>query len=175
MEASGKTGEIASSAHAAGTAQYSLDESERRQLLKDEYLHLQKTFVDLDGRAITIKAWTASFSLAALTGAFAAHSSLVFLLSSFSAFVFCLIEVMWKQIQYAFYGRSTAIERFFAGLNPDIAPFQIDHYWVQSHKERDFWSYVQILLKPHVFLPHGPIAVVGIILFIMATLKWLSL
>ena len=69
-----------------------MQDTERRQLLKDEYLHIQKTVVELDGRAITIKAWTVSFSLAALIGAFVAHKAAIFLVSAFSALLFFIIE-----------------------------------------------------------------------------------
>lgn len=56
-----------------------------RAELQAEYLHLQKVIEDFDGRALTIKAWSITFSLVALAGAFASHVTAVLLVSSISA------------------------------------------------------------------------------------------
>jgi hypothetical protein len=122
-----------------------MQDTERRQLLKDEYLHIQKTVVELDGRAITIKAWTVSFSLAALIGGFVAHKAAIFLVSAFSALLFFIIEGFWKHNQQAFYSRSKLIERYFAGQfeHEEFAPFQIDFHWVQFDRSRSLRDYLK--------------------------------
>ena len=43
-----------------------LNEQERRGLLKDEYLLLQKQYEDIDRRTITIKGWIGTGAVAAL-------------------------------------------------------------------------------------------------------------
>jgi len=65
-----------------------LDEKERRELLKAEYLHIQRVIEDFDGRAVTIKAWSISFSMVALAGSFASHTPAALLVASLSAFLF---------------------------------------------------------------------------------------
>jgi hypothetical protein len=150
-----------------------LQDTERRQLLlKDEYLHIQKTVVELDGRAITIKAWTVSFSLAALIGAFVAHKAAILLVSAFSASLFFVIEGFWKHNQQAFYFRSELIERYFAGHLEQLEPFQIDRHWVQFDRDRRLRDYLKAMLRPHVYLPHAPIIALAVVLYVLARLGW---
>lgn len=153
-----------------------MQDSERNQFLKDEYLHIQKTIVELDGRAITIKTWTVSFSLAALMGAFVTHRPEIFLVSSFSALMFFLIEGYWKHNQQAFYFRSNLLERYFA--DPEqfekIEPFQIDRFWVEFDKARRRRDYAKELLRPHVYLPHAPIFALGVFLYALSWFGFLN-
>ncbi|MDM0029866.1 hypothetical protein [Variovorax saccharolyticus] len=143
-------------------------EKEKRSLLKDEYLHIQKTIVELDGRAITIKAWSVSFSLASAGAAFAVHRPPVLLLSAFSALMFWVIEARWKQFQYGFYGRSKAIELFFQGLAPGTIPMQIDHHWYSVARTSEQPRLLKVMRKSHVALPHVAIAAGAVLLFILA-------
>lgn len=46
-----------------------MNDDQLRAALLAEYLHLQKAVEDMDARAVTIKAWSISFSLAAVAGA----------------------------------------------------------------------------------------------------------
>jgi len=49
-----------------------MDEDKTNALLAQEYLQLQKTVEDFDARALTIKAWSVTFSAAGLGGAMSA-------------------------------------------------------------------------------------------------------
>lgn len=52
---------------------------------------LQRTIEDFDGRALFIKAWSVTFGLVAIVGAFASHAAGVFLVASLSACLFWLL------------------------------------------------------------------------------------
>jgi hypothetical protein len=78
--------------------------------LQAEYYHLQKTIEDFDGRALTIKAWSVTFGLASLVGAFVSRASLVFLIAAAGAALFWLLESFWKAFQLGYYARIEKIE-----------------------------------------------------------------
>ena len=80
-----------------------MNDDQLRSALQAEYLHLQKAVEDMDGRAVTIKAWSISFSLAAVGGAFASKASNVLLLACASAVLFWWLEARWKTFQDAYY------------------------------------------------------------------------
>lgn len=50
-----------------------MDTEALNEALQAEYLHIQRAIVDFDARALTIKAWSVSFGLVAIGGAFASH------------------------------------------------------------------------------------------------------
>ena len=67
---------------------------ELNSALQAEYLHLQKTVEDFDSKALTIKAWSITFSLTVIGGAFVSHKELVFLLASVASAIFWYLETM---------------------------------------------------------------------------------
>jgi hypothetical protein len=48
---------------------------------------------DFDGRTLTIKAWSITFGLVAVSGAFATHVSVAFLMVASSAAIFWVLEI----------------------------------------------------------------------------------
>ena len=147
-----------------------MDVSSKDELLKDEYLHIQSTIESFDGRMLTIKAWSVSFSLAAFGGAFAAHASEVLLIASLSAFMFWLIEGFWKTFQYAHYNRSSKIEQYFSGNLDEIQPMQIGSSWQTQWKRGGTRRLLRIMSWPHVYLPHGVVFGLGIALYVVSSL-----
>ena len=136
--------------------------------LQAEYLHLQKVIEDFDGRVVTIKAWSVSFSLVAFLGAFATHTDGALLVASFSALLFWFIEGYWKRFQFVYYRRSDDIEKYFRGEVTSIHPLQIGTSWQVAWKERRLHSLIRILAWPNVWLPHAVIAVAGVVLFVLS-------
>ena len=148
-----------------------VDEATKIQLLKDEYLHLQNVIEGFDGRAITIKAWSISFSLAALAGAFASHSPLVLLLSSLSTLLFWLIEGYWKTFQYAYYDRTGKIEKYFESGSNNIIPLQIGSSWYKRWKASGRKRLTRIMFWPHVALPHVIVFNIGVVLYFLKVIE----
>ena len=151
-----------------------MDDHDKRTLFKDEYLHLQGVIEDFDGRMLTIKAWSVSFSLAALGGAFATDSAEVFLIASLSALMFWLIEGFWKTFQYAHYKRSGQLEDYFAGKQLDLQPMQIGRSWFIHWKKGGVKRLFRIMSWPHVALPHIAAFVLGVALYVAVMKGWIK-
>lgn len=151
-----------------------MDKADKDSLLKDEYLHLQSVIESFDGRMLTIKAWSVSFSLAAFGGAFATHSAEVLLIASLSAAMFWLIEGFWKTFQYAHYNRAVKIEQYFTGQADDLVPMQIGSSWQKQWKRGGRRRLMKVMAWPHVYLPHGVVFVLGIVLYTLYRLNWIS-
>ena len=137
------------------------------ELLKQEYAILQNSIESFDARAITIKAWSITFSLTALAGAFASHSKAVLLVAGFSAVLFWIIESMWKAFQYAFYKRNSRIEDYFAGRTDDVVPCQIGREWYAAWRSGGLKRFFRAMFWAHVALPHAAILLVGVALFVL--------
>lgn len=145
-----------------------VDPKELGDRLQAEYLHLQKVIEDFDGRVITIKAWSISFSLVAFLGAFATHTDGALLVASASALLFWFIEAYWKRYQFVYYRRCNDIEKYFRDENPAIYPNQIGATWDLEWEKRTFGTVLRIMSWPNVWLPHIVIAIAGGVCF------WLS-
>ena len=148
-----------------------MDDTEKRSLLKDEYLHVQSVIHDFDGRALTIKGWSVTFSLVALVGTFVSHTAVALLVSSFSACLFWLIEGMWKTFQYAHYDRAGKIERYFAGEVKELFPLQIGASWFKTWKKGGNRRLLRIMARRNVCLPHVLICTAGLCFYTLDKLK----
>ena len=65
------------------------------ELLKDEYLHLQKTVEDFDQRTLTIKAWSVTTSMAGIAASFLHRDAAVIsLLAALASLSFWMTEAL---------------------------------------------------------------------------------
>ena len=130
-------------------------------LLKEEYFHLNKIVEDFDQKALTIKAWSVTLSMAGIGAAFTQKVAILLLLGGFASILFWITETLWKSFQQAHYTRIREIEVSFANGSPEIRPLQISKSWSQAWR-RDRWRKLfRISCWPHVFLPHAIVAVAG--------------
>lgn len=136
--------------------------------LQAEYLHIQKTIEDFDSRALTIKAWSVTFGLVAIAGAFASHSSIPFLIAAASAAIFWMLEIQWKLFQTSYYARSNQIEAHFRGEARVEHPFQISRSWYSNWKVKRFSEIPRVARWPHVALPHAVVMALGALLFVLS-------
>lgn len=115
-----------------------LDPSVKIGFLKDEYLFLQKTYEDYDGRAIIIKGWSATIGFAAIGGGFY-QSKYLWLFGALLALMFWGIEALWKSFQYMYETRIMLLERAFR-MNSFayLAPFQIYTFWGRKFQKNGF-------------------------------------
>ncbi len=133
--------------------------------LAQEYLAIQRFTEDFDGRALTIKAWSVTFSAAGLGLAYVQHSPLILLTAGGSAIVFWLVEALWKVNQQAYYDRIFTIEDHFAKGETTI-PFQIAKSWSAAFdRHNKYWFALRVMRWPHVALPHVLIVLASIALF----------
>jgi hypothetical protein len=132
--------------------------------LAQEYLHLQKVVEDFDGKTLTIKAWSVTFSAAAIGFAYDKGERAILLVAIISAVAFWLVEALFKVNQQAYYRRVEELEAHFSG-GERRRPFQIGRAW-----DADFWKhggYVRVfsvVIWPHVFMPHAAIAAIAALL-----------
>ena len=157
------------------TAEARIAEARTADYLKDEYLFLQKAVEDFDARALTIKAWSVTFSAAAIGLAYKDDERLLLLVAAGSAIVFWIVEAVWKYHQRAYYPRLFQIEQWFRDKHPDGPPFQITSEWrsefaggradwVDLSKSR--WKAHLVPLFLGIMLPHVVVAMAGVGLFV---------
>jgi hypothetical protein len=145
-----------------------MTDKQHLEFLKDEYFQLERSIEEFDGRALTIKAWSVTFSMVALVGAFATHAPAALLIATFGSCLFWWIECMWKTFQYAFYERINLLEDFFAGKGERPVPLQIGRSWYERWSCLGGKKMCRILIWPRVALPHAAVALLGFVLFILA-------
>jgi len=133
--------------------------------LQAEYYHLQKTIEDFDGRALTIKAWSVTFGLASLVGAFASKSQLVFLIAAVGALLFWLLEAFWKAFQLGYYARVQQIEAHFRGEEILRTPHQVSATWQAWWESESWWILARTAVWVHVAVPHAFVAIAGILAY----------
>jgi len=150
-----------------------MNEQIKIDLLREEYFHLQKVVEDFDSKAISIKAWSITGSLAAMVAGFVKEDTVrpeLFLIASIASLFFWIVEGHWKTFQLAYYGRIEEIETWFRKGDMEIANLQIDMSWSARWKiERN--KLFQILRWPHVALPHAIIFIGGVVLFLLYSFK----
>lgn len=145
------------------------DDAQKRRAdqLQAEYLHLQKVVEDFDGKALTIKAWSATLTSAGIAAAYSQGTPQLLLVTAGGACVFWIVELLWKMSQDAYYPRIEAIETCFREQRFDLAPMQISRWWPappSAHVAR----FLRALILPRVFLPHLLVAISAISLYLIA-------
>ena len=146
--------------------------------LAQEYLFLQKTIEEFDARALTIKAWSVTFSAAGLGLAYQQHNPVLLLVAAGSALAFWIVDAVWKYHQRAFYPRVYAIEHWFLAraAEPAAAPFQINTHWqsefgrglldrIHTRDTGSTWKAYAIPLFVGVMMPHAAVCAAGILLY----------
>ena len=152
-----------------------MDPAQLDAALQTEYLHLQKTIEDFDGKAMTIKAWSVTFSFSVIVGAFASHAPAVLGVAAVSSLLFWFLETMWKSFQLGYYERAAQIEAHFRDESRLSAPHQIGASWMQRWRRMSWSEVARMSLWPHVALPHAAAVLVGAGLLVAAQLGALKL
>ncbi len=133
--------------------------------LAQEYLHLQKVVEDFDTKVLTVKAWSVTFSAAAIGLSFYEKQRAVLLAAMISAMAFWIMEALIKANQQAYYHRINELEEHFSAERT-YKPFQIGRAWSAAFaNRRGHWYACRIMCWPHVFMPYLPIVVSAIAFF----------
>lgn len=134
--------------------------------LAQEYLHLQKVVEDFDTKTLTIKAWSVTFSTAAVGFAYGRNEPAILVAVAAAALAFWLVECLLKVNQQAHYARIDSIEEHFAGRGREHA-FQIGKAWEREFAQSGGYKKVfKVMWWPHVLLPHVAIAGAAIALWL---------
>jgi len=158
-----------------------MPEDKTEEYLAQEYLHLQQIIEGFDGRVMTIKAWSVTFSAAGLGLAYQQHNPVLLLVAAGSALVFWMVEAIWKLDQRAFFKRIRQIEDWFAKGSPDrtAAPFQINSQCAREYftglsgpeGRRDLAERGFVFVVPFyagIMLPHVVVFAAGVLLYFVA-------
>ena len=142
-----------------------MDKQVDMEFVRSEYFHLQKTVEDFDQRALGIKGWSVTVSMAGLVAAFTEKEPLILLLAAASAIMFWIIEAYWKRFQLAYFFRIRQIEAYMKG--DDVGTFTTPHItgsWGIGYSQ---YSILNIMWWTQVYLPHLVIAIAGFLLWII--------
>ena len=145
-----------------------MDPATRLQLLRDEYLKLTDIVESFDQRALQIKGWSVTLSLAGMLAAFTQAGAqgsrpVIIVLAITSAMCFWVMEYFWKTYQWTMGERVAAIEEALRSDDPAIAPFQIQAQFKTSIG-RVMLQRLPHVFSPSLFLPHLIIVVLGFVL-----------
>lgn len=145
-----------------------MDETKLSALGK-EYVALQKIIDSFDTKSLTIKAWSVTVSMSGIGAAFISRSQLLFLLSSFSALIFWFLEYFWKTYQHSHFARIYELEKYFRNNEIEIELYQAASSWDKAFDRMSFKKKRTIFTWSNVMLPHFPIFITGIILYLLTT------
>ena len=135
------------------------------EFLREEYFHLQNTIESFDEKALTIKAWSVTLSMAGIGVAFTAKVPLLLLLSAGASLLFWLVEGSWKTFQQANYYRLKKIEDYMQGKIPaeGFRVPDITGAWSVGWREVNLWK---VMSWSHVLLPHAIVVIAGVVLWV---------
>lgn len=137
--------------------------------LSREYMRIQQIVEDFDSKSLTIKAWSVTLSAAGIVTSYAQKSPMILLVACCSAVVFWIVEALWKTNQQAYYKRVYDIEHYFLDPVGKFPPYQIATSWSRAWHARGRGGLaLQIMVWPHVMLPHAIVAVAAAALFLIA-------
>jgi lipoprotein-anchoring transpeptidase ErfK/SrfK len=157
-----------------------MNEDQRRDLLQAEYFKLQDFVEKFDERALQIKGWSITVSLAAIVAAYStdkaeivANRPIILAIAAISAAAFWSVEFIWKSFQWTFFHRIEAIEAALRnGTEAQLAPLQIRYTWHHHFKKELRYSFgKRKMFKPSIALPHVIIMIAAIALLIPTMAK----
>ena len=141
-----------------------MEANERRELLKSQYLYLNKAAISYDSQFLKMKSWSVTTGVTAIGAAYSLGKPNLLLLGVLAGLLFWVTEGWWKGFQRAYYPSIAKLEADFAKDAPVYTPFQIWKEWSaarECHKWRKLPGY---LIVPEVWSPHGFIVITSIAL-----------
>jgi hypothetical protein len=146
---------------------------DQEALLRDEYMLLQKTIEDFDGKSLQIKTWSVGLTgLSGLAAAFGGQAAPL-AIGALAAASFWVVDAIWKANQHAYLGRLAVIEAHFRGGDAapatTIAPFQVYASWSSDSAEGST-SFLKYMFWGNVFLPHAVLLFVFLVGFLITPL-----
>ena len=132
-----------------------MDPNIKIDLLKTEYFKLQDFYEGFDTKVQTIKGWSATVSIAAITLGFSYKNPFIWLFAALTAMVFWIMEAKWKMFQYCYADRICEIENAFEkNLLDEITPIQIYSSWFKSWRSGKF-KFQNIFFMKFVMIPYA--------------------
>ena len=146
-----------------------MTEQQKIDFLKEEYFYLQKQCDEYDNRALIIKSWSLTASLAGIVTGYTENAPSIFLISALCSILFWIIESLWKSFQSVIYKRLRKIEDYFYNKG-DLTSLRIPYVtgsWNYNYSKMTWNDRCKIAWRPNVFLPHLIIFIVGLLLYVI--------
>lgn len=138
----------------------------QRDIIREEYFHLQKTVEEFDARTLTIKAWSVTVSATAVSAAYTEHQPILLAVGGVTALLFWSVEILWKLFQQSYYFRIVEIEEAFASRRVPDGP-RIYTSWSQTFRAQRIALAWRVMRWPHVLLPHVGVALLAVLLLVL--------
>jgi hypothetical protein len=145
----------------------SVNEDKRADLLKDEYIMLQKQYSDMDAKGLTIKNWAITVALAIIGASFVYANKNLLWLGIAAALVFWYLEGYWRGLTHFFVVRIQRIETVMQGdAWKSETPLQVYSAWDEEYRKvRD--QTLRAMFKRASLLPHAVIPVFILVLYFL--------
>jgi hypothetical protein len=140
-----------------------MENNQKLDFLKDEYLLIERFYDDFDARIMKIKGWSATIAIAAIGAGFY-KTNLLWLFAAGASLAFWILEATWKNFQYSHSPRIRDIEKAFRESSFDnIEPLQISFSW---NAALSGLIPTQTFFLGIVLFPHCITLIIGICLYI---------
>jgi len=134
-------------------------------LLKDEYIMLQKSYEDMDSKGLTIKNWAITVALAIIGTSILNDKKDLLWLAFAASFVFWYLEAYWRGLSHFFAVRIQNIETVMRdGTWEQEFPLQVYATWADEYKKSKDQTF-RYMFKQASFLPHALMPVFILILY----------
>jgi hypothetical protein len=141
-----------------------MDRNKRAELLKDEYVMLQKFYEEIDSKGLNIKNWAISVAIAAIGTGILYHKGIL-LIAFFVSLVFWYLEAYWRGLSHFFAVRIQEIEDAFRkGTWEKETPLQVYSTWSKEYKKAGDQTF-EYLFKQSSLLPHLVIALISLLIY----------
>jgi hypothetical protein len=144
-----------------------MDANIRAEMLKDEYITLQRLYEDIDGKGLTIKNWSITVALG-IVGASVLNRDRNLLWLAFAAsFVFWYVEAYWRGLSHFFAVRIQEIEAVLRdGTWEQAVPLQLYASWSEEYEKSKDQTF-RYMRKRATLLPHALIPVLIAVLYFL--------
>jgi hypothetical protein len=142
-----------------------MTDDKKIELLKDEYVMLQKLYEDIDNKGLTIKNWAITVTVAVIGAAAIQGEKNLLWLAAAASLVFWYLEAHWRGLSHFFSTRILQIEGLLQQENlENVTPLQFYNTWNTEYK-RSHDQTLRFAFKAETFLPHAIIPVLVVILY----------
>ena len=142
-----------------------MDANKLADLLKDEYIMLQKMYEDMDSKGLTIKNWAITVALAIIGTSILNNSKNLLWLAFAASFVFWYLEAYWRGLSHFFAVRIKNIEVAIQnGTWEKELPLQVYSTWSKEYEKTKDQTF-RYMFKRASFLPHALIPIFILIIY----------
>jgi hypothetical protein len=136
-------------------------------LLKDEYIMLQRMYGDMDSKGLTIKNWAITVALAIIGTSILRDQKLLLLVAAGTCLVFWYTEAYWRGLSHFVAKRIQEIEvAIQKGAWENELPLQLYSSWSKEY-ERVHDQTLRHLFRRTTLLPHAVIFIFILVIYFL--------